>query len=85
MRGQVSAIYLAWLNLAGIGLGSTLVALVTQHVFGGDLGISAALATVGGIAAAFSAGALALCLAPYRRAIDELAAVDLGGTTAALP
>lgn len=71
MRGQVSAIYLFWLNLAGIGLGSTIVALVTEHLFGGDLGVSRAIATVAGCAALASALALALCLSPYRRALSS--------------
>ncbi len=71
MRAQVSAIYLFWLNLAGIGLGSTVVALVTEHLFGGDRGVSRSIATVAGIAAALSAIALTLCLAPYRRAMDR--------------
>ncbi|MET3762208.1 MFS transporter [Sphingomonas sp. UYEF23] len=71
MRGQVSAIYLFWLNLAGIGLGSTLVALVTEQAFGGDLGVSRAISSVAGIAAALSAVTLLCCLAPYRRAMDR--------------
>jgi MFS family permease len=73
MRAQVSAIYLFWLNLAGIGLGSTLVALVTEDVFGGDLGVSTSIAAVSGIAAALSALTLTLCLAPYRRAMERAA------------
>ncbi|NIJ08542.1 MFS family permease [Sphingomonas vulcanisoli] len=73
MRGQVSAVYLFWLNLAGIGVGATLVALVTQHVYGGDHGLSAALATVGGSAAIASVLVLTLCLAPYRRAQAAIA------------
>lgn len=69
MRGQVSAVYLFWLNLAGIGLGSTLVALATERLYGGDAGVSAALSTVSGSAALASALVLTLCLAPYRRAM----------------
>ncbi|MDH7973244.1 MFS transporter [Sphingomonas sp. AR_OL41] len=69
MRGQVSAVYLFWLNLAGIGLGSTLVALATEHLYGGDKGVSAALSTVSGCAALASVVALLACLAPYRRAM----------------
>lgn len=73
MRGQVSAVYLFWLNLAGIGLGSTLVALATEHLYGGDKGISAALSTVTGGAALASALVLLLCRAPYRRAMASSA------------
>ena len=69
MRGQVSAIHLFALNLAGIGLGPTLVASVSQHAFGGDHGISAVMATDVAIAAASSALIMALTLKPYRRAL----------------
>jgi len=69
MRGQVSAIHLFALNLAGIGLGPTLVASVSQHAFGGDHGISAVMATDVAIAAASSALIMALTLKPYRRVL----------------
>jgi MFS family permease len=71
MRGQVSAIYLFWLNLAGIGLGPTLVAGISQWVFGGDMGISRAIATDVAIAAPLSALLFALTFAPYRRALQS--------------
>jgi hypothetical protein len=74
MRGQVSAVYLFWLNLAGIGLGSTAVALVTEHIYGGDTGVSAALSTVSGTAAVASALVLTACLAFYRHAMAARAA-----------
>ena len=73
MRGQVSAVYLFWLNLAGIGLGSTVVALATQHLFGGDKGVSAALALVTSIGAALSALTLLAARAPYRAAMTSRA------------
>jgi MFS family permease/uncharacterized membrane protein YuzA (DUF378 family) len=74
MRGQVSAVYLFWLNLAGIGLGSTLVALVTQNIYGGDAMISRAIATVVGICAALSALTLLLARKFYRVAMARTAA-----------
>ncbi len=55
MRGLVSAFYLFFLNLIGIGLGPTITALITDYVFGNDqaLGYSIALmATVSGLLAA---------------------------------
>jgi len=69
MRGQVSAIYLFGLNIAGIGLGGTIVALVTAHVYGGDMMIGRGISTVAGIAAALSAVVLLACLPGYRRAM----------------
>jgi hypothetical protein len=68
MRGQVSAIYLFFLNLVGIGAAPTFVALVTES-YGGDTMVSAAIATVSGIAALLSAGALLLCGRHYRQAM----------------
>ncbi len=71
MRGQVSAIYLFWLNLAGIGLGPTLVAWMAQRFYGGDLGISAAIASDVAIAAPLSAGIFLLTRKHYRAAQDQ--------------
>lgn len=69
MRGQVSAIYLFWLNLAGIGLGPTIVAAASQRFFGGDLGISAAMAANVAIAAPLSALAILWCRRGYQAAL----------------
>jgi MFS family permease len=46
MRGQVSALYLFFINLLAMGLGSTSVALVTDHVFGNDKKVGWSLALV---------------------------------------
>ena len=73
MRGQVSAIYLFALNLCGIGLGPTLVAALSQHVFGGDAGISKAIALNVLLAAPTSALVLSTAVRPYRRALALLA------------
>ena len=72
MRGQVSAIYLFWLNLAGIGLGPTLVAALSQNVFGGDLGISRAMATDVLVAAPLSAIAILLSRGSYCAALESV-------------
>lgn len=58
MRGQVSALYLFCLNLTGIGLGPTVVALFTEHVFGGDASVRYGISLV----VALSAPAAALLL-----------------------
>lgn len=71
MRGQVSAIYLFWLNLAGIGLGPTIVAAVAQSYFGGDLGISAAMAANVAFAAPASLLAILWCSRAYKRAVAD--------------
>lgn len=66
MRGQISAIYLFCLNLFGIGLGPTVVALYTDHVFGNDAAISYSLALNIAIAAPLAALLLWLACKPYR-------------------
>ena len=70
MRGQVSAIYLFWLNLAGIGLGPTLVATLAQTMFGGDLGISHAMAANVAVAAPLGALVIFFCRRSYCAALD---------------
>ena len=70
MRGQVSAIYLFWLNLAGIGLGPTLVAALAQGVFGGDLGISRAMAANVAVAAPIGALIILFCRRSYCAALE---------------
>ena len=69
MRGQVSAIYLFALNLAGIGAGPTIVALVSTHVYGGDAMVGRAISTVCGVAALCSIILLRQSLKPYRSAL----------------
>lgn len=69
MRGQVSAIYLFWLNLAGIGLGPTFVAWMAHAWFAGDLGITPAISANVAIAAPISAILFALTRKPYRKAM----------------
>ena len=73
MRGQVSAIYLFFLNMAGIGLGGTIVALVTAHVYHADAAINRGLATVLPIGATLSALLLFAALRPYRAAMAQVA------------
>lgn len=45
MRGQLSALYILGINLAGIGLGPTVIALLSR-VFGGDAALGSAMAMV---------------------------------------
>lgn len=46
MRGQASAVYLFVINIVGLGLGPTAVAITTQYVFGRDDAVSYSLAIV---------------------------------------
>lgn len=74
MRGQASAIYLFIVNLVGLGLGPTAVALVTDFVFQDVTKVGYSLAVVGGIAMPLSALVLWLGCKPFRKSMDNLAA-----------
>ena len=58
MRAQVSALYLLAINLVGLGAGPTIVALLTDRVFGRDDAVHLSLLVV--CLAAYLAGALVL-------------------------
>ena len=66
MRGQVTALYLFFLNLVGIGLGPTLVALLTEHVYGGDASVRFSIATVVAVTAPVSALLLRIACRHHR-------------------
>ncbi|MFM9977525.1 MAG: spinster family MFS transporter [Sphingomonadaceae bacterium] len=73
MRGQVSAIYLFCLSLIGIGVGPTLVAGFTDHLFGDDAALGKSIALTIAIAAPVSALLLSLARKPYCRALGAVA------------
>ncbi|XQW86427.1 spinster family MFS transporter [Thalassotalea piscium] len=72
MRGQFSALYLFIVNLIGLGLGPTLVALSTDYIFGAPEDVGYSLLFVTSIAMAGSALLLGLCLPHYRNTIKSL-------------
>ena len=55
LRGQVSALYLFFVNLGGIGLGGTITALLTDGLFGRDDAVGYSMALVGAVAAPLAA------------------------------
>ena len=69
MRAQVSAIYLCIVNLLGIGLGPTVVALITDFGFGDDAAVRYSLAIVNLVVAPLAAFILWKGMAPYGAAI----------------
>lgn len=72
MRGQASALYLFVVNLVGLGIGPTAVALATDRIFQNDAAVGYSLLLVGTIA---QFGAMLLLwagLAPYRRSLEHL-------------
>lgn len=73
MRGQVSAIYMFGLNIMDIGIGPTIVALISRF-YGGDLMISRGISTVIGIMAGLPIVSLLPALTYYRRVIVAMKA-----------
>ncbi|MGQ0620037.1 MAG: spinster family MFS transporter [Panacagrimonas sp.] len=72
MRGQTSAVYLFVVNILGLGIGPTAVALMTDYAFGDDLKVGLSLAMV--MATFQSLGCLLLLrgAAHYRRSLVVL-------------
>jgi MFS family permease len=72
MRGQAAAVYLLVVNLIGLGIGPTAIALVTDHVFGFDAAVRYSLLIVP-VAAALVAEILFLIgLRSYNPSLDRL-------------
>jgi MFS family permease len=74
MRAQAGALFVSALTLIGLGLGPSLVGLLTDRVFGADSAVrySLLIVTAAGLSAA--ATLLAAGLAPYRRSVEYRAA-----------
>jgi MFS family permease len=72
MRAQVIALYFLVQNLAGIGLGPTVVAVLTDRLFGDDLAVGQSLMVVTAVAAPLSLLLVGLSLKPFRRCIAAL-------------
>ncbi|MDZ4729678.1 MAG: MFS transporter [Xanthomonadales bacterium] len=81
MRAQVSAVYMFTINIIGLGLGPTLVAVFTDYVYGEAALVGYSLATVAAITGPLSALIIAVGLKHYRR---SLADAESGWKTAAL-
>ena len=71
LRAQMSAIYLFVLNLTGMGLGPTLIAVITDYALGdpGQLGLS--LAIVGAVIAPLGALALHLGCQSFAASVEQ--------------
>ena len=76
MRGQVSALYLFVVNLAGVATAPTITALVTDYVFQDDLKVGYSIALVTGIAAPVSAIILSRTWKPFREEYAKIVAAD---------
>jgi MFS family permease len=74
MRGQASAIYLFVINLIGLGLGPTAVAVVTDYVFRDDNAVPFSLLIVESLAHLVAIVLIGIGLKPYSRSLEYLAA-----------
>ncbi len=69
LRGSVSALGTLTVNLVGLGLGPTLVALATDNLFHDPAAIGRSLALVLSATLLIAAGCAAACLRPYARSL----------------
>ena len=70
LRGQVSALmYLFPVNLIGIGLGPTAVALITERGFGSPADLKYSMAIVGFFAGVMAVGILSAGVRPFRESL----------------
>lgn len=78
LRAMVSAMFLFLVNLAGIGMAPTVIALITDVGFGYDQAVKYSLAIAVGLAAPLSAFLLWKCLKPYREEVAAMASRSEG-------
>ncbi|MEQ9530353.1 MAG: hypothetical protein RLN59_00435 [Haliea sp.] len=71
MRGVISAVYLFVMNILGLGIGPTSVALITDRVFGEELMVGWSISLVLVLVLPVALLLLAVAIAPYRVARDE--------------
>ena len=69
MRGQLSALFLCIINLIGLGLGATLVALGSDYLFPGETGLRYSLAVITPIGFILSAISFRLSFRPFERSM----------------
>jgi MFS family permease len=72
LRGRLSAIYFLFLNLTGIGMGSLLVGLLTDHVFGDKKALNLSLASIATVGLLLGATIFLLAKKPFGDAIRNL-------------
>jgi MFS family permease len=90
MRAQVSAMFLLVSNLIGLGLGTTLVAVITDKVFGSPLAVGHSMAIINAVAIVLAAVLLFVGCKQYRSSLEREAretrvTLDAPDTRASLP
>jgi MFS family permease len=74
MRGQIVSLYFFVANIFGVGLGPTLVAMITDYVYHDEMAIGYSLATATAVITPIVAFILWLGLRPYRDSLARAAA-----------
>jgi hypothetical protein len=82
LRGQASALYLFVINLIGLGLGPTEVALCTDYVYHDDHAVGLSMLTISVPALLLAMLLLSLSLKPYRGSLERLRAWSEPGAKA---
>jgi MFS family permease len=82
-RARITALYFFVANLVGLGLGPTIIALVTDLGFGNDAALRYSLFAVSGIALPIAGLILTLGMPAYRRSVANIAKVTNSGDDAA--
>ncbi|KCZ92120.1 MFS transporter [Hyphomonas johnsonii] len=80
LRGIMAAVFGACVNLAGFGIAPTITAMLAENLYGGEMGIGKALATMTVVAGLGAVILFLIGLAPGRRL-----ALSLEGNTAPSP
>jgi len=75
LRARVTALMLFILNLMGLGLGPTIVALTTDYVFHDPKAVGSSVALVGTICGLLAALLFRLGCRPYLKALDRMEAL----------
>lgn len=75
MRAQLAALFLFVINLIGLGLGATLVALGSDYIFPGETGLRYSLAVITPIGYLLSAVCFRLSFRPFERSVVEARAI----------
>lgn len=73
LRGQMTAVYFFVANLVGLGLGPTVVAVITDYVMGDPQALGVSIGLLAVVAGPLSVVVLASGLSHYRRSAERLA------------
>jgi len=76
MRGQISAVYLFVINIIGLGLGPTAMALISDKIYGTDQAIGLGMAWISGISCILAVLLFLYGLKPYRESVARADALE---------